>query len=924
VPGAADRLIGRDDDLEFLGTFVDSAAVDGRALFVSGDAGVGKTALLNAVVAYAHATGTRVVRASGAEFEASLSFAGLNQVLQPLLDGIGELTEMHGRALSVALGLASGDPPDQLVVCTAAQSLIVQAAKTVPHLVVVDDVPWLDRPSAAVLGFAARRLSGTRVGFIAAARPDESSFFERAGLPEYELRPLDDSAADALLTERFPEMAPRVRRRLVAEAAGNPLALLELPAALLASDREMPESVPAVLPLGRRLESLFESRVTALPPNTRHVLLLTVLDGTGDLRLLRDTSPEGHEIKDLGPAERARLLDVDENACRLRFRHPLIRSAIVHSSTLDQRRAAHHVIAARRSQERELRAWHLGQATIQPDEEVAALLADVAHANLRRGDPAGAISGLLRAADLSPSGTNRSARLAEAAYVGAIITGAMRDVPRLLRAARQADPEHGGALAGAVTGAYQLLNSDGDVDTAHALLVGAINVVQDPTDAHNQVLVEALYNLLEVCFFAGRADLWEPFDADLCRLVPRPPELLAVLARTFSDPARLARDAMGRLEAIIGGLNEEPNPARIVRTGIAAAYVDRLSTCRPALMRVVAQGRDGEAITSAIEALFLLANDAWFSGRWDEVDEHTREGLLLCNAHGYRLLTWPGVFLRALLAAAGGDHDATKAMTDEMTGWAAPRHVGSVEAYAAHAAALSALGRGDFEVAYQRASAVSPAGVLAPYAPHALWLITDLTEACMRTGRHSDAARHVAAARDADIAAISPRLAFITRGAEAIASAKENRDLFEAAIATPDASRWPFDLARIELAYGERLRRAKATTEARRHLTAAERNFEQLRAHPWVTRAHNELRATGLTIGRPDQTGPLSLTPQQREIAALAAAGLTNKQIAERLFLSPRTIETHLYQLFPKLGISSRAALRDALNSLPDDEHGPT
>jgi DNA-binding CsgD family transcriptional regulator len=189
----------------------------------------------------------------------------------------------------------------------------------------------------------------------------------------------------------------------------------------------------------------------------------------------------------------------------------------------------------------------------------------------------------------------------------------------------------------------------------------------------------------------------------------------------------------------------------------------------------------------------------------------------------------------------------------------------------------------------------------------------------VRTGRNAEAARHVATARDEGIAAISSRLALITRGAAAIASLDDNRDLFEAAIATPEASRWPFDLARIQLAYGERLRRTKATADARRHLTSAGETFQRLDARPWATRAGNELRATGLSIGRPDQAGSLSLTPQEHEIAALAAAGLSNKEIGERQFLSHRTIANHLYQLFPRLGIGSRAALRDALKRFPSD-----
>jgi hypothetical protein len=200
----------------------------------------------------------------------------------------------------------------------------------------------------------------------------------------------------------------------------------------------------------------------------------------------------------------------------------------------------------------------------------------VALANLRRGDGVAVVSELLRAAELSPAGSDRASRLAEAAYLGSIVTGDLRDAPRLLEAARQADPEHGGALAAAVASTYHLLNGDGDVATAHRLMVGAIETLADPRGAHNKVLIEGLYTLLLVCFFGGRPQLWQPFDAAISRLRPRPPELLGILAKTFSDPVRLALPVLGRLDALIAGLSQETIPARIMRTGIAAAYLDRL------------------------------------------------------------------------------------------------------------------------------------------------------------------------------------------------------------------------------------------------------------------------------------------------------------------------------------------------------------
>ena len=246
-------------------------------------------------------------------------------------------------------------------------------------------------------------------------------------------------------------------------------------------------------------------------------------------------------------------------------------------------------------------------------------------------------------------------------------------------------------------------------------------------------------------------------------MTPRPPELLAILGKTFSDPVRLAPPALGRLDAAIARLSRETIPARIVRTGIAAAYLDRLTGCRAALWRVVQDGRAGGAITSAIEALFLLGNDAFFTGQWEQVTQVTEEGLMLCQTHDYRLLAWPGIFLQALLAAARGDQDTTEALAVRMAGWATPRGVCSVQNYAWHVLAIAALGRADFEDAYRHAAAVSPAGVLASHVPHALWLIMDLVEAAVRSGRHAEAAAHVAAVSEAGIAGISPRLAMITR-----------------------------------------------------------------------------------------------------------------------------------------------------------------
>jgi DNA-binding CsgD family transcriptional regulator len=356
---------------------------------------------------------------------------------------------------------------------------------------------------------------------------------------------------------------------------------------------------------------------------------------------------------------------------------------------------------------------------------------------------------------------------------------------------------------------------------------------------------------------------------------------------------------LARADASVAGLGQQVSPARITRTGIAVAYLDRLHECREPLQRAIQHGREGGAVTSAIEALFLLAQDAFHTGRWDEARQLTGEGLGLCDAHGYHLLAWPGRLTAALLSAARGDSQAATDIALSMDAWAAPRRAGIIGAYAAHVRSLTALGQADFETAFRNAAAISPPGTLAPYAPHALWVLLDLVEAAIHTGRRAEAAAHVAAARDGRLDRLSPRLRLVVLAGQAITEPRAGTAALELAITEPGNDRWPFDLARIQLA-------------------AAAEIFRRLGAIPWTARADGELRATGVTVSAAG-TGPASLTPQQRQIALLAAAGHTNKEIAARLFLSPRTVSTHLHQVFPRLGITSRAALRDALADTPPE-----
>ena len=913
------NLVGREAEIERLRLLLRQiGAGAGDALLLSGDPGVGKTSLLDVAAGLAAESEIRLLRATGSQFEAGISYAALHQLVHPCLTLVPGLSPPLAEALNVAFGLGEGPAPARLLVATAVLALARQAAEERPLLLIIDDLPWLDRASALVLGMVARRLAGLPVGLLAACRTGETSFFDQGSLPVVHVQPLSEQASTELLTSRYPVMTARVRRRLLDTARGNPLALLELPVSLGDLAQTAAGALPPTLPLSGRLQEAFASRVKAQPAAVRELLLLAALDGTGDLRLARaiaaDRAGEG-----LSSAERAGLVRADESTRRLRFRHPLIQSAIVELATSSQRREAHAELAARLADQPERYAWHVAEATEEPDARVAALLQELSDASLRRGDSVGAVTELLRAAELSPSAEGRSRRLAEAAYMGAIVTGDLRDTPRLLEQARRAYPGPGGPIQAAVAGAYHLLHGDGDVDTAYRLLVSAIDELHDPLDAHDIVVIEALYTLIMICFFGGRAELWPALHAAVDRLRPRPPELLEILSKTFSDPARLTPAMLARVDASVADLGQQVNPARITRTGIAVAYLDRLSACREPLQRAVQHGREGGAITSAIEALFLLGQDAFHTGRWKEAQELVDEGLALCADHGYDLLAWPGRLTLALLAVTRGDCQRAIDTAREMDAWAAPRRAGIIGAYAAHIRGLNALGQEDFETAFQSAAAISPPGVLAPYAPHALWVFHDLVEAAMYTGREAAAAAHIAAARECRLDRLSPRLRLIVLASAAIAEPETDTAALEYAITEPGNDRWPFDLARIQLAYGAALRRVKRTTDARQQLAGAAEVFHRLGAVPWAARADRELRATGVTIAKTD-AGLAALTPQQRQIALLAAAGHTNKEIAARLFLSPRTVSTHLYQVFPNLGITSRAALRDALGDTPAPE----
>jgi DNA-binding CsgD family transcriptional regulator len=909
-------LIGRSAEWTALRLFLERALGSGAVLLLTGEPGVGKSALLDATERQAVASGARVLRAAGVEFEAEINFAGLHQLLMPLLGDLDALPEPHRDALVAALGLSAGPPPHRLLVSAAVLGLLKRAAEAEPLLIVIDDLPWLDRPSVRVLGFVALRLDRSRIGFLAAARSGSECLLLHAGLPQLEVPPLDERAATDLLRDRFPMLGPQIHQRVLSSSAGNPLALLELPAVMTDAQRSGFHPLPSGLTLNSHLYQAFAQQLARLPSRTRRLLLLAALDGTGELRTLVAAADDDRWLDDLAPAERAGLVRLDLSGDRVTLRHPLIGSAAVELSTGGERRRAHGALADVLVDRPEECAWHLAEAIVGVDAQAADLLEIAARNARRKGDPVRAVNALLQAAQLSPDGPERARRLAAAAFVGADTTGDLHSVPQLLSDARTADPGTAASLEIAVAAAHHLLNGEGDVETAHLMLWRAVEhaLEHGPTVAP---IGDALHSLMLVCHFGGREEFWRPFESALDAMGLDAPPTLSVSGRVFADPARATPAVLARLDELLSSANAGVDPADIVRLGIAAFYADRLSSCREALRRVVRDGREGGAVASAVQALMMLAHDALDGGRWAEAERLAEEGIPWGDGLGYRLITLPGVYCLALVAAARGDDETAEALAADLVGWSVPRGVHLLEDFAHRIRGLAALGRGDFEDAYRQLTAISPPGAFAPYVPVAPWVAMDLVEAAARTGRRSEAAAHVAAMEEAPLFTGRSRLALVRTGSAALAaSGDEAVEKFERALMVPGAERHPFERARIQLAYGEHLRRARATTASRVHLTAALACFRDLGARPWAARAGNELRATGLAHGSAAAGGgTTSLTSQERQIAMLAAAGLSNKQIGSRLYLSPRTVGAHLYRAFPKLGVTSRAALRDALGA---------
>ena len=816
------------------------------------------------------------------------------------------------------------------------------------------------------MNFIARRVSGTSVGVLTTWRLGHTQSAGDLARSDIELRPLDDAAASLLLAGRCPALPPRVVERLVGAAAGSPLALTELPGLLSAAQRTGRAELPSVLPTGTRLRSMFAGQIAALSAAGRYALIVAALNDAGVVTSQRELAgrPGRHALDPVGllqESEAAGLVTADNGYARVTFRHPLVAATVVGMSTELERRRAHRAIARVAATGSFAQIWHLAQAAVAQDEALAADLERAARCSLRGGDGREAALALARAAELSPEPSSRRRRLAVAAYVRADVTGELGQASSLLaeatdepadpggfdraapgsgppgahpavdRAARGDDrlmpdpspqpPSHWQTpLSVTVARAYVLLHRDGDLAGAHADLVAALQepaalvALADPAGASPE-LSEALHALMLTCFFRGEPALWTPFSAALGQLGRRAPRMVSMCADALADPVRRGSRALSDLDAHIAALHLRADPTTVVRTAMAALYLDRSAACREALARVAADGRAGGATGSAVNAVIILGFDAFAAGDWPLAQRYFEEGLGESARLGLGLLRWPARFGMALLAAARGDVAEVDSIAGDMSSWAVQRTAGQVQIYADHVRALSALGAGDPAAALRHLASINKPGQFAPINAHALWIMLDTVESAVAAGRPEIARAHVAAMGTAAVAALSPRYAMVALAAEALVSPPTHAmTLFDAALSVPGADRWPFDWARTQLLFGEHLHRRRETVSAGQHLRAAYDVFARLHADPWVRRAAAGLRATGenvpLVRGAPSI---VHLTPHEIRIANYAAAGLTNKQIAARCRTSHRSVGSVLSRVFQALAITSRAALGETL-----------
>ena len=898
-------LSGRGTECARLDQLLAEAQLGRSAVLVlRGEPGIGKSALLE--YAAERAEGRRVLRATGVEWEMELPFAGLHQLCAGLLDGLGRLPAPQRDALATAFGLDSGAQPDRFLVGLAALSLLSSAAAEHPLICVVDDVQWLDRSSAQVLAFVARRLAAESVVLLFAER-EPGGIEELTGLPELGLAGLPDASARKLLASVIAvPVDERVLARILTETRGNPLALLELPRGLSAAVLAGGFGLPDDGSLPTRIEASFQRRVQQLPATTQRLLLVAAADPTGEPALLVAAAAElGIPTGELTPAEADGLLQI---GLQVAFRHPLLRSAIYRAATPDQRRAAHRALAAATDPEsdRDRRAWHRAHAITGPDEDVALELEQSAARARARGGLAASAAFLELSAGLTSDPTRRARRALEAA-ISKHLAGADQEALKLLASAEAGpmDP----------------------LDRARLkLLQGEIVDLRRTPDAL-PLLIDAAKQL-------------ERLDVPLSRHAYLSAIRAACVAgRLGPGPLEAARAAL-QAPSVQG----EPRAVDLLVDGLAVRFTDGYAASVPALRHAFrALCEEGEREDVSVRwpwyarrvAPDLFADDIWHYLTTRSVQVAREAGALVALQVALTHL--------AHVRCLEGDLDGASALLDEaddiapMTGiepfaigplWLAGYRGNEEEAMvlieAAEPVAIARGGEGIVLTFAEHARAVLYNGLgrydaaLAPAQSAAnrdelmasVWSLPELVEAATRCGQADVATAAIESLSERTRAAGTELALGIEARSKALLSDGEVAErLYREAIERLGRTRLAFELARAHLLYGEWLRRDRRRIDARDQLRLARDSFTSMGAEAFAARAGRELLATGETARkRTDETRD-DLTAQETQIARFARDGLSNADIGARLFISPRTVEYHLHKVFTKLGITTREHL---------------
>lgn len=889
-------LIGRDDEMDTLDRFLGGP---GRcALVIRGEAGVGKTALAEEIVDRAAVAGWRVVRASGVEAETSFALSGLNQVVFALRAELAELDVHDQTVLAPVLGADAMAAPAPMLLTMALLSLLAQVARRDPVLLVVEDLHWFDDVSVSVLNAAGRRLSDARLRFLATARPQDGEHAAE-GWDELDLRPLTDDDAARLVDQSALSLSGAVRRVILDFAAGNPLALQELP-----RNAGLMDTWTSAMPLTDRLVTVFGSRLRQLDARVRTELLRAALDGTPATTSV-DTAGR-YVLTDVDAAVAQGLLTSDPSGDVV-FRHPLVRAAVIHQASASQRREAHAHLAQLYDDELMRRATHLSAAAAGPDQAVADLLDRAAHLSIRRGGAAVAVDWLRRAAELCTDPSRRERLRADAAFV-ASQASRFDDAQRLAD-----DPLAETESASAVqTAAYLALYRDGNVLTTHHQILGVL----ETADALDHAIVTRLVKLLlAVTLYSGDPDSWQQTDGVIDRLAPRLDADALLFRDSWGDVCRRGHTVRRRLDEQRKQIARR-EPWDVMRLGVAAYYVDGLADFRASITTLFHRECDRGAVTNAMTMLHLKLLDELATGDWEQAQQSIRLGLDLTETHHNELFRYQFIAYHGLHAAATGDVDTAQRCASEVQTWAGPRRIGLLLTIVRRTVTLIALGTGDYIAAHAATTNGHAADQFPPYSKQPTEELLDVIEAAVHAGQPERAQAYVDQAIHLRIADISPRLTAVTLAVQAMtASDDAAAQLYERALAHPGLAEHAFERSRIRLSYGMWLRRRRRTAEAREQLTQAAGGFRSLSARPWERRSTSELRASGVAVKRATG-GVIALSAQERTIAEMAAAGQSNKQIAARLYLSPRTVGAHLYRIFPKLGVTSRAALGQALRDL--------